>query len=177
MNNFTYAEIESLLETHDADVDAAEAQGIATGMLCLDDRSMADVWINTLFQHAPNLSTAEHDLLIQLHKQTHAALIADTFEFDLLLPDDEVMLSIQLTALCNWCRGFLFGIGSGSSATNATWPGDSGEIIKDIIEMTKLDTQTFAEGDEQDLMEIHEYLRAAVMLFRDDLRSNHAELY
>lgn len=175
MNNFTYAEIESLLETHDADVDAAEAQGIATGLLCLDDRSAGDSWLKVLFQHPPNLSAFEYNLLITLYKKTHDALIADTFEFDLFLPDDEAMLSEQLIALCNWCRGFLFGVGSGS--TNATWPGDSGEILKDIIEITKLDTQTYAEGDEQDLMEIHEYLRAAVMLFRDDLRGNHVGLH
>jgi uncharacterized protein len=170
LNNLTYSDIQSLLERHDADLDAAEAQGIATGMLCLDERIAPDAWLQSLFQQSPALSDLDLRLLTTLFQKTRALLLADAFEFDLFLPDDETMLSQQIEALRNWCRGFLFGVGTGSA--RAIWPGDSGEILKDIIEFTKIDIQAYSEGDERALMEIHEYCRAAVMLFRDDLRGN-----
>lgn len=175
MNNITYPDIESLLNAHNADMDAAEAHGIATGMLCLDERITASAWMNELFQQHPELSTSERDALTTLFTLTRTALLADNFEFDLFLPDDEALLSQQLEALSNWCRGFLFGVGF--SASQATWPGDSGEILKDFIEFTKLDTQAYAEGDEQAFMEINEYCRAAVMLLRDDLRGSNHQLH
>jgi uncharacterized protein len=175
VNNITYPNIETLLERHDADLDAAEAHGIATGMLCLDERIAASAWLNELFQQHPELSEAENTQLIALFERTRALLMADSFEFDLFLPDDDTLLSQQLDALSNWCRGFLFGVGYGHAS--AIWPGDSGEILKDVIEFTKLDTQTHAEGDEQALMEINEYLRAAVLLLRDDLRGNDGQLH
>jgi uncharacterized protein len=175
VNNITYPDIESLLERHDADLDAAEAHGIATGMLCLDERIAVNAWLSELFQQNPALSGSEMNLLTALFAKTRELLLADSFEFDLFLPDDDAPLSHQLEALSNWCQGFLFGIGYGHSS--ATWPGDSGEILKDVIEFTKLDTQAHAEGDEEAFMEINEYLRAAVLLLRDDLRGNHGQLH
>ncbi|NOT84219.1 MAG: UPF0149 family protein [Methylococcaceae bacterium] len=171
----TYPDIQALLERHDADLGAAEAQGIATGMLCLDERIDANLWLKELFQHSPELSEVEQQLLTGLFKKTHALLGSSTFEFDLFLPDDTAILSQQAEALSNWCRGFLFGIGYGSA--KATWPGDSGEILKDLIEFTKLDTQTEGEEDARALMEIHEYCRAAIMLLRDDLRGNNSQCH
>ncbi len=174
MNNITYPDLERLLKRHDADLDAAEAHGIATGMLCLDGRIAADTWLNELFQHNPALTDAELDLLLALFERTRACLLSLDFEFDLFLPDDEALLSQQLEALSNWCRGFLFGVGFSSAQAQASWPGDSGEILKDFIEFTKLDTHAYSEGDEQAFMEIHEYCRAAIMLLKDDLQgTNH----
>lgn len=166
----TYSKIESLLRRFDADLDAAEAHGLASGMLCLDESITPQQWLNELFQQSPELSEADFNSLSLLFMHTRATLMSDDFEYYLLLPSDESPLSIQTEALSNWCRGFLFGIGFAHST--ATWPGDSGEILKDFIEFTKLDTHAYDEGDEQAFVEINEYCRAAVMLLRDDLRGN-----
>jgi uncharacterized protein YgfB (UPF0149 family) len=174
VNNITYPDLARLLIRHDADLDAAEAHGIATGMLCLDGRIAADTWLSELFQHSPALAGVERDVLFALFERTRECLLSLGFEFDLFLPDDEALLSQQLEALSNWCRGFLFGLGFSSASAQASWPGDSGEILKDFIELTKLDTHAYTEGDEQAFMEIHEYCRAAIMLLKDDLHgTNH----
>ncbi|MEQ1638792.1 MAG: UPF0149 family protein [Methylococcales bacterium] len=173
MNTITYPDIEALLIRHDADLDAAEAHGILTGMLSLDERIDPSLWLKELLQQNPELSETESDLLVGLFKKTCALLNSSAFEFDLFLPDDDVELSKQAEALSNWCRGFLFGVGHASS--KAIWPGDSGEILKDFIEFTKMDTRIQAEEDEHALMEIHEYCRAAVMLLRDDLRADSSQ--
>lgn len=173
MNSLTYPDIEQLLAAHDADVGAAEAHGMAVGMLCLAQAIDSDIWLNELFQFPPQLSEPELQLLNALFQGTQAALSAEDFEFDLFLPSDDSMLSQQLEAFSNWCRGFLFGIGYGR--TDSNWPGDSGDILKDLIEFTKLDTQAYSEGDEQALTELHEYCRAAILLLRDDLRANNQQ--
>jgi len=77
---------------------------------------------------------------------------------------------LKSTALIQWCQGFLFGMGR--VQTTSEWPGEIDEILKDIIEFTKLDPdidEDDAEQAENDLTEIQEYLRAAVMLIRSEL--------
>ena len=175
MNNISYTDFEKLLNQHDADVDCAEAHGIATGMLCLDERITSAGWMQELFQIQPEFADHEIKLLQQLFEQARSDLRSDSFEFDLFLPEDDAQLSEQLEALRNWCLGFLFGLGYAQSGAN--WPGDSGEILKDVVEFTKLDSNAQSEEDEQAMVEIQEYLRAAVLLLRDDLRGNTAELH
>ncbi len=171
-----YSSIDEILVRHDAEVNAAEAHGIATGMLCIDERLDATQWAKELFQANTEVSPEEYALLDGLFKKTCQVLSSDSFEFDLLLPDDEdTLLTEQAEALCHWCQGFLFGIGYGHSAS--TWPGNSGEILKDVVEFTKIDTQVHDEEDEQALVEIIEYLRAAVLLLRDDLRGDAAQTH
>lgn len=171
----TYQIIDSILERHAADTDAAEAHGIATGMLCVDERVAGSTWVNELFEQNPELSNSEMDALVGVFERTRKLLGSDGFEFDLFLPDDDAMLMQQVDALRSWCQGFLFGIGYGYSS--AIWPGDSGEILKDVVEFTKLETGAHTEEDEQAFTEINEYLRAAVLLLRDDLRGNSRQLH
>jgi len=109
-----------------------------------------------------------------LFEQTRKLLCGDddSFRYDLFLPGDDVELSQQLEAIRAWCEGFLFGIGY--SRSESTWPGETAEIMKDIVEFTKLDSELDDEMDEEEkneneaaLIEIQEYLRVAVMMIRD----------
>ena len=75
-------------------------------------------------------------------------------------------LSLQVQALTDWCRGCLLGVGS-KPASN--YSRDALEILRDIAEFTKLDTDVEGEEDENDFVEITEYLRSAVLLLRDEL--------
>jgi uncharacterized protein YgfB (UPF0149 family) len=59
----------------------------------------------------------------------------------------------------------LFGVGY--AQTSADWPGDSAEVMRDLVELTKLDSDVDGEEDAVALMELHEYVRAAVLIVRD----------
>ena len=121
LETMTYQTIDAILARHDADSDAAEAHGIATGMLCVDERVAANTWLDELFKQASELSDEETKALLGLYERTRQLLGSDDVVFDLFLPDDEdAMLMQQAEALCSWCHGFLFGIGYGYSS--ATWP-------------------------------------------------------
>jgi uncharacterized protein YgfB (UPF0149 family) len=167
-----YQVINSIFERMDADMCAAEAHGMAAGMLCLNAQADSASWLNELFPNAAPLLDEDKTLLLRLFEQTGDLLASDEFEFDLLLPEDEALLGERIEALSRWCQGFLFGVGS--SYSESVWPGDVGEILKDIMEFTKLDAEAEGEEDESAFMEITEYLRSAALLLRDELGSNTA---
>ena len=154
----------------DTDLSAAEAHGLATGMLCVSDQTESTYWLTELLQNATQTSSNDEDILIRLFEETRRLLASDEFDFDLFLPEDDVILTDRVEALTNWCRGFLFGVGSVATVTN--WSKETREILKDITEFTKLDIEVEGEEDERDFVEITEFLRSAILLLRDALANN-----
>lgn len=166
----TYRVINTICGQSDAELSAAEAHGVATGMLCLNEHTGSDRWLSELFRNAIPVNEEEKRLLIGLFEETGKLLASDQFEFELFLPDENILLTEQVVALISWCQGFLFGIGS--ACTDSNWPGEVGEILKDITEFTKLDTVAEGEDDEAAFIEITEYLKSAVLLLREELNAN-----
>ncbi len=162
----TYQVVDAIIEKIEPTITAAEAHGMATGMLSIDSETGAMTWLSEVFQNTTQLLEEDKQLLVSLFEQTQELLNTDEFSFDLLLPDDNADLGLRIEALRNWSKGFLLGVGYSTSETK--WPGETREILKDIVEFSKMDV----DGDEDDeeienaLMEIQEYLRAAIMLFK-----------
>ncbi len=154
----------------DPDLSAAEAHGLATGMLCVNDQTESTYWLAELLQNATQISSNNIDILIRLFEETRRLLASDDLDFDFFLPEDEVALTDRVEALTNWCRGFLYGVGSITTLTN--WSKDTREILKDITEFTKLDNDVDGEEDEQNFVEITEFLKSAILLLREELADN-----
>lgn len=161
-----YQVINTIIVHSDPELSAAQAHGMATGMLCANEQTQSGDWLNELFRHATPVTDEDRMTLTHLFEDTHNALVSDEFEFDLFLPDDEALLSEQVEALIHWCQGFLLGVGVTHAA--AGLPRDVTEILKDIAEFTKLDTAAEGEEDENDFVEITEYIRSAVLLLRSE---------
>ena len=190
-----YQTIDTILNEEEGDISAAEAHGIATGMLCVDATTTAGNWLSELFAEAmpANESTA---VLTHLFEQTRDLLVCEDYSFDLLLPgEDDNTMDERVEALRFWCRGFLFGVGyAHAHAANesvedgrvaqrsvADWPGDTGGILKDIVEFTKMElTEDNLMGEEEEtaaFVEINEYLRVAVFLIRNEFNNNTGTTY
>ena len=166
----SYSDLNSIILQKDAADSAAEVHGIAVAMLCLNKNAEVSDWINEAFSEGSGLLQEDKVELNNLFEQTKELMESDEFVFDLFLPDEDEALALRCTALMQWCQGFLFGMGR--VQTSSEWPEDVDEVLKDIIEFTKLDADMEdddAEEAENDLVEIQEYLRAAVMLIRSDL--------
>jgi uncharacterized protein YgfB (UPF0149 family) len=166
----TYQTIDAILTHCDPALSAAEAHGIATGMLCVNSKALSNDWLAELLETDDSLADDDQILLIRLFEEVRHLLTGDDYQFDLFLPDDDAVLSEQVSALIHWCQGFLFGVGS--THLSPHFNETSREIVKDISEFTKLSTEADGENDESDFMEITEYLRTAVLLLRDELNSN-----
>ncbi len=167
----SYEVCNALLMQSDDELSAAEAHGMAAGMLCVNKHADSAQWLAELLHNAAPVKAEDKALLVRLFEETRRLLASEEFEFDLFLPDEEALLSQQVEALKNWCRGFLFGAGTGSDEVT-NWPNAAREVLKDVAEFTRLDTEAEGEEDENALMEITEYLRSAVILLRDELSIN-----
>lgn len=167
-----YPIINAILIENEVEFGAAEAHGMATGMLCANNKTDSNYWLNELLPDNTGIIDEQKSVLIRLYEETRRLLAGDNFEFDLFLPDDEVSLSERIVALKSWCQGFLFGVGYMWS--KPYFSKDANEILKDIAEFTKLDTETEDENEEDEvaLMELTEYLRTAVLLLRTELNQH-----
>lgn len=167
-----YQTISNIFKENECDLNASEAHGLATGLLCIDNQSEAANWLSHLFSDQKTLITEDKTILVALFEQTRQLLNNedDSFAYNLFLPDEGESFVTQLEALRFWCEGFLFGVGY--SRLSADWSAETNEIMKDIIEFTKLDVATETETDNEDetaMMEIQEYLRIAVITLKDRL--------
>jgi len=169
-----YQTINNIFQKNETDLSSAEAHGLATGMLCIENNMEVGNWLTQLLDDEVSLLDEDKTTLITLFEQTRKLLSGedDGFRYDLFLPGDDEPLTEQLEAIRSWCEGFLFGVGHMRSESE--WPGETGEIIKDIVEFTKLDSDLDEDMDQEEinelegsLIEIQEYLRVAVMMIRD----------
>jgi uncharacterized protein YgfB (UPF0149 family) len=69
-----------------------------------------------------------------------------------------------------WCTGFLYGLGT-SAADPQRLPGELGEIVRDLTEITRadVDTRDTREANESALAELVEFVRVGVQLVFDEL--------
>jgi hypothetical protein len=170
-----YNACNAIIVQSDAELSAAEAHGMATGMLCVNEQTESTTWLVELLHNSSSVLDENKNLLVRLFEETRRLLASDEFEFDLLLPEDDASLVDRVEALKSWCRGFLFGVGS-TTASSSNWPQDVREIMKDITEFTRLDASAEGEEDERAFVEITEYLRSAVILLRDELDNNNSDI-
>lgn len=173
-----YQAITTIFQRNESELTPSEAHGLATGMLCIEQQAGVANWLAELFPEDLILVEEDKAILEGLFEQTRTLLSDsdDSFRFDLFLPNEDGLLQEQLEGIRTWCDGFLFGVGYAHSSSN--WPGETGEIMKDIVEFTKLDTETNDDMDENEvdehessLIEIQEYIRVAVMMVRDQFSS------
>ncbi|MEO6226766.1 MAG: UPF0149 family protein [Thermomonas sp.] len=97
-----------------------------------------------------------------------AAQLGDTdFGFQLLLPEDDVLVTERAGAMFEWCRAFLGGFGLAVGDKKLSEEGE--EALGDIANLAaaRID-DVDPEGDEESLAEIEEYLRMAVLLLHAD---------
>lgn len=165
----SYSVVNSIILQKEAADSAAEVHGIAVAMLCLEPKTEVGSWLSEAISKEADLLEEDKLLLINLFEQSKELMESDEFIFDLFLPDEQELVNSRCLALAQWCQGFLFGMGR--IETDSEWPGDVGEILKDIVEFTKLEAD--GDGDDEEaesaIMEIQEYLRASVMLIRSEL--------
>jgi uncharacterized protein YgfB (UPF0149 family) len=166
----SYLIVNSTILQQEAAGSAAEVHGIASALLCLDATSGAGDWMNEAISRDTDLLEDDKLLLINLFEHTQSLLESDEFLFELFLPEDDEAIEDRAIAVTQWCEGFLFGMGRIQSSSK--FPKEIDEILSDMVELTKMDTGlTEDEESEEALMEVQEYLRAAVMLIYMELNT------
>jgi uncharacterized protein len=164
-----YQDINAIVAKTDGGSSAAESHGMAVGMLCVNAHTEIEYWLGEIQQGAVEFNTDDRAILESLFEDTRGLLASDEFTFEPLLPDEQAPFCQQAEALRDWCHGFLYGLGTASPTTG--WSNEIQDVVKDIAEFTKLEAGAEDEDAENDLMELTEYLRAAVIFLQSELSS------
>ena len=154
----------------------AEAHGFALGICIGGVTEPLRVWEKELYSDfdADDVLAKEcRAVLDRMFADVLAGVDRQAWEFVLLLPQDLVVDAARLSAVRDWCQGFLYGFGLGGESLGAKLSEQARELLNDFTEFTRLDTEGVENDAENQsaLMEIEEYLRVGVMLIRDELNA------
>ena len=171
-----FAAVDQALSQAEAGINASEAHGTLCGLLCAQQPFDPQTWLlHTLI--ATDAATAPvaaaHALLLRLAESAVHQLNAADYDFTLLLPDDEHALQTRTLAVSQWCQGFLGGLRLAHLVQPETLPGDVGEVIGDIMEISKAARFQVEESNasEADFAELVEFLRAGIRLVYEELHA------
>lgn len=108
------------------------------------------------------------DMLTEVYLVTCQQLRGD-FALKLLLPDDDELISTRVTALSQWCHGFLTGFGSVENS-NRQLDEDAQDMLRDLaaIVQIQIDDEEDDVNNESDYMEVTEYVRMIASNFYED---------
>ena len=169
-----FEELQSMLEERDAQMGAAEAHGLASGMLCVQFDADFNRWVVAIFDTEEQLEALTKDdkqSLIGLFQGTLELLKEEDFIFDLLLPDDDERIGIRACALSEWCQGFLYGVAYMGVGDDKDWGEECMSVLRDLMEISRLDSDNSDDSDERSFMELQEYIRMAVQTLLQKLQT------
>ena len=108
-------------------------------------------------------ANAAEDLTAFYH-QVIDTIEQDSSGFNLLLPDDDYVLTERVDSLSVWVRGFLEGLSIAASDKLAGLDKELQEIIRDLVEICNIDSRVESgEAGEKEFFEIYEYVRVCVL--------------
>jgi uncharacterized protein len=170
MHTENYSEIQRVLTEERSLTDAAEAHGTLTGCLCATVGYRFDDWLQEILPEG-QADPLARETLRGLYTDTAGALQGREMEFELLLPADEQPIDARTAALAQWCQGFLYGLGTSVVQDESGLPGDIGEIVRDLTEITHVavDAEQSPESNESAYAELVEFVRVGVQLVFDEL--------
>jgi len=169
--------------------DLAECHGVLCGMICSEDGSSANKFLDYLasLQLTVEPGTGLYDIMLEAVTSTHDQLDDDDLGFRLWLPDDDQSLDQRTDALAQWCTGFLAGLGMQGNLPDLS--PEASEALEDVQQIaraalsepvgaeesavTTSETPDAADPNEEDekaFFEIVEYVRVVALLLREELR-------
>jgi uncharacterized protein len=165
-----YSHVQELLAQEHALVDAAEAHGMLAGCLCAAAGYRCEDWLREILPEG-SVAPAAAATLGELCAATASALLLPDMEFELLLPEDAQPLTARTAALARWCQGFLYGLGAGAIPDMKQLPGEVGEIVRDLTEITRagVDAGQDEQSNESAYAELVEFVRVGVQLLFEEL--------
>jgi hypothetical protein len=171
----SYEELAQMLQSAGADSSASEAHGMLSGTICSAGKIAPGLWLEYLLGEGNTLSAAasdSSDMLLALQSELLRQLNDDAFGFEMLLPPDDVPLSLRTETLSQWCAGFLYGLALGGFREDVAMPDSVSEVMKDFYEIShaRFDYDLMDESDETAYMEIVEYVRMGVLLLYEELQ-------
>jgi len=185
---FIYNELSSLYERLDIEAGASETHGVITGLVCsgADRDSIEDALHLIVGDHGlpENVNQALSTIMMELHDAALRSFNNDSFDFELVLPDDEADMGKRTDAVAGWCQGFVLGLLKNDDVSIEKLEQDAAEIVRDIMVIAELDflnemmnDDDESQNEERSLIEIEEYLRVGAQLVYEELNPSKPTLH
>lgn len=170
MSQANYVELERLLTEARGLTEAAEAHGTLAGALCAANAYRLEDWLGEILPDGRS-DRVTTESLRAVFDTTARELRGTEMEFEVLLPADELPIAARAEALGLWCQGFLYGLGTSRIRDVGDLPGDAGEIVRDITEITRIgvDAKDSMESNESAYADLVEFVRVGVQLLFEEL--------
>jgi yecA family protein len=175
-NQVNYKQFTQQLIAAHVEFSGAEVHGLLCGLLCSGEEDASSQLFDELFQPGSEGDAEVReccDALDQLYTTTQSAIEGDAIGYTLFLPDDDEALPQRARALCDWCQGFLYGVGMVGIADEGELSSVAREALQDLTEITKMELDGLGEDeeDESSLLEVIEYVWVAATLIREEVVS------
>ncbi len=173
------ARVDSALEQVETEMEAEECHGTLTGLFAAKGDLKLEEWLEYI-AHAldpANLLAREAiETFGVLYEDTRKGLNDTVLDFHPLLPGDDTSVEERIESLGEWCQGYLLGLSAGGVTELEKMPGDSGEILRDLVEIARAGSYEL-DGDEEDessFNELLEYVRTGVLLINEEMHPSKA---
>ena len=170
-----YEQFADAVAAYQLGTSAASLHGSLCGYLCSGGTAQGTLWLDEVLQDpdlSAELSSEAKPLFSALLRVAHEQLDDTSMRFMPLLPADENALSERVTALNEWCSGYLGGLGLGGRfSSKRTLSREGREALNDLerIARSVIELDEDAEGDEQAWAELVEFVRVGVQLMHLEL--------
>lgn len=177
----SHADLSRSLEVLGADAGASEIHGQLCGLICAQGNVPDAQWIKYAISGVTEgdtklvVSKEQVTALLAVKKNAVASLNDSDLEFDLLLPEPDgedaiQVLGEQVTALSQWCQGFLFGLSQGGVEDVQSLPEDAAEVVLDMVEISQLSDEGLDDAEAHvQFMEVMEFVRVGALLINEEL--------
>lgn len=157
-------------------ISVSELHGVMCGYLCAGALHEGEMYLRALMvrQEKNSITREAARALFDVYEISRQQIVNLDFEFQLLLPNDDMMLCLRAQAFSEWCEGFTQGMTLAGIDYNQFEDDDSQEALQHLYEFADLDYQELdvTEDDEKALMEVSEYARMAVLRLSGDIQAN-----
>ena len=161
-----YDALDQRLRNSAFDGSAAQAHGIACGLVCRDVQASD---LQAIIEHLNFSDDASIAAIQSLIEMAGRDLNQAEFAFDLWLPEVDA-LNIQLEALADWSQGYIIGLFHDGSEFRTRLSPEVNESVQDVIEIAGLDANVDGSTeDEVALFELKEYIRMVTQLIYEEL--------
>ena len=170
-----FSEIQEILINVNSINDVAESHGIASGMLVANTTADKLDWIKQLIGELEENDIPSADAVKPLadwFDEIKNHLQDSNLRYELCLPDDEEALEKRVTALQEWCRGFIMGIAISGIKDFNELPEDTRELISDFSRISSEEEFDLDNVDEAEIAyaDISQYVRIGVLLINEELQ-------
>lgn len=171
--------VDAALEQVETEMEAEECHGTLTGLFCAKGELKEEEWLEYIghtLDSADLLAREAIESFRALYLQTRKELNDAVLGFHPLLPGDEASVEERIEALGEWCQGFLLGLSAGGVTELEKMPGDSGEILRDLVEIARAGSYELEGGeeDESSFNQLLEYVRTGVLLINEEMHPSKA---